>query len=124
MDDLVKRLRNILGDTNDEQDTIFEAADEIERLAREVERITMLRDEHKQNAVKAIVALHDVRRERDAMRDALKIVDDDVRHHLRSNEVAAALLRPHAVQAVRDALSMPARANGTQELTAGSNAND
>lgn len=37
--------------------------------------------------------------------EVLKVVDNDVRHHLRSDEIAPALLRPHAVQAVRSLLS-------------------
>jgi len=34
MDNLVERVRALLGDTNEEQDTINEAAREIERLRR------------------------------------------------------------------------------------------
>ena len=34
MDNLVERVRALLGDTNEEQDTINEAATEIERLRR------------------------------------------------------------------------------------------
>jgi len=36
---------------------------------------------------------------------ALQIVDDDVRHHLRSEKIYHSLLRAHAVEAVRNALS-------------------
>ena len=35
---------------------------------------------------------------------ALRTVDEDVRHHLRSDEIHAALIRPHAIEAVRNAL--------------------
>ena len=41
---------------------------------------------------------------------ALRVVDDDVRHHLRDSYAApgttipASLIRPHAIKAVRDAL--------------------
>lgn len=38
-DDLVERIRNLLGDTNEEQDTIFEAADRIEELEAEIGRM-------------------------------------------------------------------------------------
>ena len=38
------------------------------------------------------------------MEEALRLVDEDVRHHLRSDVVAPALLRPHAIKAVRAAL--------------------
>lgn len=43
---------------------------------------------------------------------ALKIVDEDVRHHLRGayaepgTSIPAALIRPHAIKAVRDALRL------------------
>ena len=43
---------------------------------------------------------------------ALRIVDDDVRHHLREGyavegeKIPAALIRPHAIKAVRDALGL------------------
>jgi hypothetical protein len=37
--------------------------------------------------------------------EALTTVDDDIRHHLRSDEVAPALIRPHAIKAVRSLLS-------------------
>jgi len=37
---------------------------------------------------------------------ALKLVDYDVRHHLRNDDIGTALIRPHAVKAVRDALSL------------------
>lgn len=40
----------------------------------------------------------------ETLRAALRLVDDDVRHHLRSDAIAPALLRPHAIDAVRAAL--------------------
>lgn len=43
--------------------------------------------------------------ERDAMREVLELVDADVRHHLRSDAIDHALLRKHAVAAVRAALA-------------------
>lgn len=39
---------------------------------------------------------------------ALRIVDQDARDHIRSDEIAPALLRPHALRAVRAALASPA----------------
>jgi uncharacterized protein with gpF-like domain len=35
---------------------------------------------------------------------ALQIADDSIRHHLRGDSIAAAMIQPHAVQAIRDAL--------------------
>jgi uncharacterized protein YoxC len=49
MTDIVERIRALLGDTNEEQDTINEAADEIERLRealREIERMANRRSGH------------------------------------------------------------------------------
>lgn len=47
--------------------------------------------------------------ERDAriaeLETALRVVDADIRHHLRSDDIAAALIRPHAVRAIRAALT-------------------
>ena len=40
-----------------------------------------------------------------SMREALELVDADVRHHLRSDKVATAIIRPDAIRAVRAALS-------------------
>lgn len=50
---------------------------------------------------------------RDALYEALKLVDEDVRHHLRHADVAPALLRPHAIHAVRAVLAKcePGNAN-------------
>ncbi len=38
------------------------------------------------------------------LRAALKMVDFDIRHHIRSDEISAVLIRREAAQAVRDAL--------------------
>jgi cytidylate kinase len=38
------------------------------------------------------------------LEEALRLVDADVRHHLRSDEVHTALIRPKAIRAVRAAL--------------------
>jgi len=46
MDNLVERVRALLGDTNEEQDTINEAADEIERLREALEFIVAYSDCH------------------------------------------------------------------------------
>lgn len=35
---------------------------------------------------------------------ALKIADDSIRRHLRSDKIAAAMIQPHAVRAIRAAL--------------------
>ena len=40
MTDIVERVRALLGDTNEEQDTINEAANEIERLREALREIT------------------------------------------------------------------------------------
>jgi len=40
MTDIVERVRALLGDTNEEQDTINEAADEIERLREALRKIS------------------------------------------------------------------------------------
>jgi hypothetical protein len=40
------------------------------------------------------------------LRAALLVVDDDVRHHLRNDEIAPVLLRPHAIREVRAALGI------------------
>jgi hypothetical protein len=39
------------------------------------------------------------------LREALRLVDDDVRHHLRSDEVHASIIRPEAIRAARAALN-------------------
>jgi hypothetical protein len=39
------------------------------------------------------------------LRAVLKLVDDDVRHHLRSDEITHALIRKRAVKAVREILN-------------------
>ena len=41
----------------------------------------------------------------EASPSGLKAADDDVRHHLRSDKIGHALLRSHAVKAVRDVLA-------------------
>lgn len=43
------------------------------------------------------------------LEEALRTVDQDARDHIRSDEIAPALLRPHALRAVRQALSDPGR---------------
>lgn len=37
-------------------------------------------------------------------REALKVADDSIRHHLRGDQISAAMIQPHAVKAIRDAV--------------------
>lgn len=43
-------------------------------------------------------------REIKKLRGALKIADDSIRHHLRHDEIAPAMIQSHAVAAIREAL--------------------
>lgn len=38
------------------------------------------------------------------LRTALQVADESIRHHLRGDQISAALIQPHAVKAIRDAL--------------------
>lgn len=42
--------------------------------------------------------------ENERLRTALKVADESIRHHLRSEKIDAAMIQPHAVKAIRDAL--------------------
>ena len=53
----------------------------------------------------AMELIEDQRARIDELERVLKIVDDDVRHHLRSDEIHPALIRPRAIKAVRNALA-------------------
>lgn len=36
--------------------------------------------------------------------NALRVADESIRHHLRGDQIAAAMIQPHAVAAIRKAL--------------------
>lgn len=38
------------------------------------------------------------------LRTALRIADESIRHHLRCDTIAAAIIQPHAVKAIREAM--------------------
>lgn len=47
-------------------------------------------------------------KEGERLRAALAVADQSIRHHLRSSAVSAAMIQPHAVRAIRDALEQGA----------------
>ena len=58
--------------------------------------------EHELSTARAKVA--ELTERVDVLEAALRLVDDDVRHHIRSDEIGPALIRPKAVKAVRELL--------------------
>jgi len=58
-------------------------------------------------AIEAEAALTAALARVERLEEALRTVDQDARDHIRSDEIAPALLRPHALRAVRQALSDP-----------------
>lgn len=52
--------------------------------------------------VRQVIKLRD---EIEVLLAALKVADDSIRHHLRCEHIAPAMIQPHAVRAIRNALA-------------------